>query len=158
MRFDAEMRAVAQLRHPNIVSPIDVGEDPQPRSGRRRPCIISSWSICRARTWRRLVQAKGPLPPDGLASFAHQMADALHEAHSHQLIHRDIKPSNILVTPEGSAKLLDFGLARTARADLTEPGSVLGTLGYMAPEQARDATTVDERADIYSLGATLFWA
>jgi response regulator RpfG family c-di-GMP phosphodiesterase len=157
LRFDAEMRAVAQLRHQNIVSPIDFGEEHSPN-----PDISALHYLVMeylpGEDLEALVQGKGPLAPDRACRIAHQVADALNEAHSHQLIHRDIKPSNILVTSEGSAKLLDFGLARSARARLTEPGSVLGTLGYMAPEQARDATTVDERADIYSLGATLFWA
>src|SRR5207253_4330300 len=105
-----------------------------------------------------LIQAKGPLAVDRACQIAHQVADALLEAHRKRLIHRDIKPSNVFVTPDWSAKLLDFGLARDPRLRLTEPGSVLGTLGYMAPEQCKDATTVDERADIYSLGATLYWA
>ena len=77
--------------------------------------------------------------------------------HKHNLVHRDIKPSNILLTPDGQAKLLDFGLARHFRSRMTEPGTVLGTIDYMAPEQARDASTVDIRADIYGLGGTLFW-
>ena len=157
LRFDAEMRAVAQLRHQNIVTPIDFGEEhsPNPDIGSLHYFVME---YLPGEDLEALIHGKGPLTPDRACRLAHQVADALNEAHSHQLIHRDIKPSNILVTPEGSAKLLDFGLARSARARLTEPGSVLGTLGYMAPEQARDATTVDERADIYSLGATLFWA
>ena len=157
LRFDAEMRAVAQLRHQNIVSPIDFGEEhsPNPDIGSLHYFVME---YLPGEDLEALVHSKGPLTSHRACRLAHQVADALNEAHSHQLIHRDIKPSNILVTPEGSAKLLDFGLARSARARLTEPGSVLGTLGYMAPEQARDATTVDERADIYSLGATLFWA
>jgi response regulator RpfG family c-di-GMP phosphodiesterase len=157
LRFDAEMRAVAQLRHQNIVSPIDFGEQHSPNPD-VSPLHYLVMEYLPGEDLEAMVHGKGPFAPDRACRLAHQVADALNEAHRHQLIHRDIKPSNILVTPEGSAKLLDFGLARSAQARLTEPGSVLGTLGYMAPEQAQDATTVDERADIYSLGATLFWA
>src|SRR5207302_355348 len=77
--------------------------------------------------------------------------------HKFNLVHRDIKPSNILITPEEQAKLLDFGLAQQLDHRMTEPGTVLGTIDYMAPEQAQDASAVDVRADIYGLGATLFW-
>jgi response regulator RpfG family c-di-GMP phosphodiesterase/serine/threonine protein kinase len=155
-RFYAEIRAVAQLRHQNIVSAIDAGEmaSVDPDVGTVHYFVME---YLPGEDLEAIVNRQGALAPDRACQLAHQIADALHEAHRHKLIHRDIKPSNILVTPEGSAKLLDFGLART-RSRLTEPGSVLGTLGYMAPEQAQDATAVDERADIYSLGATLFWA
>jgi response regulator RpfG family c-di-GMP phosphodiesterase len=88
-----------------------------------------------------------------------QIADALAEAHRRRLLHRDLKPSNILVTPEGVAKLLDFGLAlRPDSARITEHGALIGTIGYMAPEQIKDASSVDVRADIYGLGCSLFWA
>ncbi|HEY1377262.1 MAG TPA: HD domain-containing phosphohydrolase [Gemmataceae bacterium] len=155
-RFTAEIRAIGRLRHPNIVAAIDAGRIPStdPDAGALHYFVME---YLPGRDLEALIHAEGPLAPEKACPLAHQVADALLEAHRHRLIHRDIKPSNVLVTPEWSAKLLDFGLART-RSRLTEPGSVLGTLGYMAPEQARDATTVDERADIYSLGATLFWA
>src|SRR4029077_12033266 len=79
------------------------------------------------------------------------------EAHKHNLVHRDIKPSNVQVTPEGQAKLLDFGLARKFSRTLTEQGTLLGTLDYMAPEQISDAHAVDIRADLYGLGGVLYW-
>src|SRR5262249_25104572 len=104
------------------------------------------------------VRAGGPLPVIKACDLMYQVAAALAEAHKHNLIHRDIKPSNIQVTPEGNAKLLDFGLARHFRYSMTEFGTVLGTLAYMAPEQATDPSSVTPRADLYSLGGTLFWA
>jgi response regulator RpfG family c-di-GMP phosphodiesterase/tRNA A-37 threonylcarbamoyl transferase component Bud32 len=155
-RFHAEMRAVAQLRHPNIVSVTDVGEV----RGRDPDAPILHYFVMEylpGQDLEALIHAGGPLPPHRACQLVHQVADALVEAHRRGLIHRDIKPSNVLVTPEGSAKLLDFGLARNYRERLTEPGAVLGTIGYLAPEQAQDATKVDVRADIYSLGATLYW-
>jgi response regulator RpfG family c-di-GMP phosphodiesterase/tRNA A-37 threonylcarbamoyl transferase component Bud32 len=156
-RFRAEMRAIGKLQHPNIVAAIDAGTvvstDPD-----TAPLHYFVMEHIPGQDLEALVHAKGPLAPERACQMARQIADALHEAHGHRLVHRDIKPSNVLLTPEDSAKLLDFGLARAPWARMTEPGSVLGTLGYMAPEQARDSTTVDERADIYSLGATLFWA
>jgi response regulator RpfG family c-di-GMP phosphodiesterase len=103
------------------------------------------------------VKAHGPMAPSRACDLIHQIASALVEAHNHSLVHRDIKPSNILVTPEGQAKLLDFGLARHFRYRQTEPGTLLGSIDYMAPEQVRDAGAVDIRADIYGLGGTLFW-
>ena len=103
------------------------------------------------------VEKLGPLPIAKACDLAFQIASALAEAHKHNLVHRDIKPSNVLITPEEQAKLLDFGLARHFRHRHTEPGTILGTLDYMAPEQAQDAASVDIRADIYALGATLFW-
>src|SRR5689334_23152544 len=155
-RFYAEMRAVGQLRHPNIVSAIDAGEvrSLDPDAGVLHYFVME---YLPGQDLEALVHTHGPIAPEKACQLAHQVADALLEAHRHGLIHRDIKPSNVLVTPEGSAKLLDFGLARNFRERLTEPGAVLGTIGYLAPEQAQDATKVDVRADIYSLGATLFW-
>ena len=87
----------------------------------------------------------------------HQIASALAEANKHGLVHRDIKPSNILVTPEGQAKLLDFGLVHQLGNNLTEAGTILGTVDFMAPEQTQDASRVDIRADLYGLGGTLYW-
>ena len=103
------------------------------------------------------VAAKGPLSAAKACDIAYQIASALAEAHKHGLVHRDIKPSNIVLTPEGQAKLLDFGLARHYTSRLTEPGAALGTLNYMAPEQIRDASSVDIRADVYGLGGVLYW-
>src|SRR5438874_11052406 len=105
-----------------------------------------------------LIREKGPITPHRTCDLFRQIADALSEAHRHGLVHRDIKPSNVLVTPDWQAKVLDFGLARLPHRTVTEPGTLLGTVGYMAPEQARDPSGVDARADLWSLGATMYWA
>jgi len=105
-----------------------------------------------------LVRRGGGLPPNRVCDIFRQIAEALTEAHRVGLVHRDIKPSNILITPDWQAKLLDFGLALHPQHRMTEPGTVLGTVGYMAPEQARDCQAVDARADLFSLGATMCWA
>jgi response regulator RpfG family c-di-GMP phosphodiesterase len=155
-RFYSEMQAVGQLQHPNIVATLDAGEVPCPE----RPGYVIHYYVMEYVPGENLEDAvlrHGPLPPHKACDVIHQVACALAETHKHSLVHRDIKPSNILVTPEGQAKLLDFGVARYLRTRLTDPGIVVGTLGYMAPEQARDASSVDVRADVYGLGATLFW-
>ncbi len=157
-RFLAEMRAVARLHHPNIVAAIDAGkaQDIDPDVAALRYFVME---YVPGQDLEEHVRANGPLAPARACDLAHQVASALAEAHKYDLVHRDIKPSNILVTPEDQAKLLDFGLAHQKQLGprLTEPGTVLGTLDFMAPEQAQDASTVDGRADIYGLGATLFW-
>ena len=156
-RFFQEARAVAQLKHPNIVTAIDAGEEP----ARGPDCPSVPYFVMEfvhGRDLERLA-AGGPLPVALACHLAHQIADALIESHRLGLIHRDIKPSNILVTPTWAAKLLDFGLARVPSEDrLTRTGAQLGTIGYMAPEQARNAHAVDARADVFGLGCTLFFA
>ena len=110
-RFRAEMRAIGQLQHPNIVAAIDAGKvtSNDPDVGTLHYFVME---YIQGQDLEALVHAKGPFAPERACQFARQIADALHEAHSHRLIHRDIKPSNVLVTPDDSAKLLDFGLAR----------------------------------------------
>jgi response regulator RpfG family c-di-GMP phosphodiesterase len=155
-RFLVEMRSVARLHHPNIVAAIDAGRAPSP--DRDSPDLrYFVMEYVPGRDLEQHVKTQGPLVPAKACDLAHQIASALAEAHKFQLVHRDIKPSNILVTPEEQAKLLDFGLTRRTDNRLTEPGTVLGTFDFMAPEQARDASAVDIRADIYGLGGTLFW-
>jgi response regulator RpfG family c-di-GMP phosphodiesterase/serine/threonine protein kinase len=155
-RFYSEIRAVSRLAHPNVIGALDVGE------------VVSSDShtpnlhyfvmeYAPGQNLDQLVRAHGPMPIAQACDVAHQVANALAEAHKHQLVHRDIKPSNIQLTPEGQAKLLDFGLARLLCHRVTRPGIMMGSVEYVAPEQVRDASAVDIRADIYALGATLFW-
>jgi response regulator RpfG family c-di-GMP phosphodiesterase/serine/threonine protein kinase len=156
LRFFTEMRAVAQLQHPNIVAAIDAGEI----AGQDRDAPVLHYFVMEYVPGQNLeehVKDQGPVPIAKACDLAYQVASALAEANKHKLVHRDIKPSNVLITPDSQAKLLDFGLARHFRHRHTEPGTLLGTLDYMAPEQAQDAGSVDIRADIYALGATLFF-
>jgi response regulator RpfG family c-di-GMP phosphodiesterase len=156
-RFFNEIRIIAQLQHPNIVWAIDTGE--LPGEGVDAPMVYYHvMEYVPGKDLETLVDKDGPLAVMRACDITYQIASALVETDKRHLVHRDIKPSNILVTPEGQAKLLDFGLARTAHNRHTQQGIVLGTIDYLAPEQARDASAVDIRADIYSLGGTLYWA
>ncbi len=153
-RFMTEIRAIAQLQHPNIVSAIDAGELTS-ADGKSLHFFVMEYVP--GQDLEDYVRTRGPLAPAEACDLMHQIASALGEANKNHLVHRDIKPSNIQVTPEGQAKLLDFGLARRFSSGLTEQGAILGTLDYMAPEQVEDAHTVDIRADLYGLGGVLYW-
>jgi response regulator RpfG family c-di-GMP phosphodiesterase/tRNA A-37 threonylcarbamoyl transferase component Bud32 len=153
-RFFAEMRAVANMNHPNIVAALDAGFAANEDSASVYFLVME---LIAGQDLEDFVRAKKPQRQKA-CELVYQVASALAEAHKNNLIHRDLKPSNILITESSQAKLLDFGLARQfANTRLTEPGTILGTLDYMAPEQAIDSSTVDIRADIYGLGATLFF-
>src|SRR5262249_12018758 len=106
------------------------------------------------------VRARGPLPIAHAAHFSRQAALGLQHAHERGMVHRDIKPHNLMLTPRAEVKILDFGLARLARESeekgLTADHAMMGTADYVAPEQAEDAHRADIRADIYSLGCTLY--
>lgn len=156
-RFYLEARSVARLQHPNIVACLDAGRHrlSDSVSAIREYFVME---LVPGEDLLNLVHEKGAIPVHQAAALFRQVAEALAEAHRHGLIHRDIKPSNIIVTPDWQAKLLDFGLALHPRPQMTDPGTLLGTVGYMSPEQARNPHTVDGRADLFSLGATLFLA
>ncbi len=158
-RFFQEVRAIRSLRHPNIIAYLDAGEGAGAGPGGQAvPYLVMEYLP--GRNLDDLVTQDGPLPLARASQMAHQVADALTEAHRQGLVHRDIKPSNIVLTADGRAKLLDFGVARlpTPTDRLTQDGARLGTIGYMAPEQARNPRDVDGRADVFGLAATLFYA
>ncbi len=155
-RFMTEMRAIASLQHPNIVAATDAGQiyPVEPNLPVLHYLVMEYVS---GRDLEDIVACDGTLDPATACDLIHQVAGALSEAHNQNLVHRDIKPSNILVNTLHQAKLLDFGLARDFANQMTDPGSLLGTIDYMAPEQAQNPSAVDIRADIYGLGATLYW-
>jgi response regulator RpfG family c-di-GMP phosphodiesterase/serine/threonine protein kinase len=156
-RFLRELRAVAQLNHPNIVAAFDAGLCPGAHACEPDIYYFAMEHLI-GKDLEQEVRGRR-LSIGEACALAYQIASALDEAHRHQLVHRDIKPSNVFVTQNRQAKLLDFGLVRHLRSDaFTTPDVVLGTLEYMAPEQASDASQVDVRTDIFGLGATLFFA
>jgi tRNA A-37 threonylcarbamoyl transferase component Bud32 len=147
-RFRREARAVAQLSHPHIVGVIDAGED------EGRPYIV--FEYVEGETLKERIRRMGRLPVDEALAYAIEIARALGCAHSHHIVHRDVKPQNVLIDGEGSAKVTDFGIARTLDQEgLTADGRVLGTTDYVSPEQAL-GHDVNGQSDIYSLGVVLY--
>lgn len=156
IRFDTERRSIAQLQHPNIVRLLDMGEAASPDPD--VPLLyFYAMEFVPGHDLEAQVKQLGRLSLEQVCHLAVQMASALHCAHQHGLVHRDIKPSNILWTETGQAKLLDFGLAQAHMHRHTQPGTILGALEYIAPEQAADGANVDIRADLYALGTTLYF-
>ncbi len=157
-RFERQGRAVAALNHPNIAQLFDIGAMPN-GSGYLVMEYVEG------------TEPKGPLPVDEVLKIAEQIADALDAAHEKGITHRDLKPANIKIKPDGTVKVLDFGLAKlgqsatpgsgnpetspTLTMHATEVGMILGTAGYMSPEQAR-GKHVDRRADIWAFGVVLY--
>jgi Tol biopolymer transport system component len=156
-RFEQEACSASALNHPNIVTIHEIGS-----SG---PTVYIAMELVSGETLRELLHA-GPLPTKRLLNVAFQIADAVAKAHAAGIVHRDLKPENVMITSEGAVKILDFGLAKLLKppsdqssnletAQETNAGSVLGTVGYMSPEQA-SGKTVDFRSDQFSLGSILY--
>ena len=147
-RFRREARSVAQLSHPHIVGVIDAGEEDG------RPYIV--FEYVEGETLKERIRRMGRLPMDEAIAYAIEIARALGCAHSHHIVHRDVKPQNVLIDSEGSAKVTDFGIARTLDQEgLTADGRVLGTTDYVSPEQAL-GHDVNGQSDIYSLGVVMY--
>lgn len=175
-RFEREARALAALNHPNIAQVYGLDEGPESRDGRNGsdglPVPFLVMELLEGRSLSNLL-ADGALPAKKAVDYAAQIARGLAAAHDRSIIHRDLKPDNIYVLPDGRVKILDFGLARQAepegpaahaatepgtlvtRVRVTDPGTVMGTVGYMAPEQVR-AEPTDARSDLFSLGVVLY--
>jgi serine/threonine protein kinase len=168
-RFQREVKAAARLSHPNIVTAYDADQ-----AGETHFLVME---LVEGVSLARLVADEGPLPVALACNYVRQVALGLQHAHERGMVHRDVKPQNLMRTKEGQVKILDFGLARFLRESaaaeppvsdlspfgpaqpdaLTQVGAMMGTPDFMAPEQASDASTADVRADIYSLGCTLYY-
>ena len=147
-RFRREARAVAQLSHPHIVGVIDAGED------EGRPYIV--FEFVEGETLKDRIRRCGRLPVEEAIAYAIEIARALGAAHARHIVHRDVKPQNVLIDLEGSAKVTDFGIARSLDQEgLTADGRVLGTTDYVSPEQAL-GHDVNGQSDVYSLGVVLY--
>ncbi|MDR0782849.1 MAG: protein kinase [Propionibacteriaceae bacterium] len=152
-RVQREAQAAAGLNHPNIVSIYDTGEFVDD-TGLSLPYIVME--LVDGQTLQHLVRAEGALVPARALEVIQAVLDALECSHEQGIIHRDIKPANVMVTGKGAVKVMDFGIARVDNADkLTQTGSVLGTVAYLAPEQIR-GDALDHRADLYAAGCLLY--
>jgi serine/threonine protein kinase/tetratricopeptide (TPR) repeat protein len=159
LRFRREIEAAGRLKHPNVVAAVDADED--------RGVHFLVMDYVEGRDLDGVVRERGPLPAALAIDYLIQAARGLEAAHAQGIVHRDIKPANLMLDTEGTVRVLDLGLARlvdaanpyghAAGGRLTESGMYMGTVDYMAPEQAEDSRRADHRADIYSLGCTLHY-
>ena len=159
-RFEVEINQLSRLSHPNIVRAFDAG-----RSG---GITYLAMELVEGETLDSRVQRRGPLKPQQAIAIVRQTAEALAYSHQHGIIHRDVKPANLMLDSTGTVKLLDLGMLRMiqesivdadspTRVELSRTGVLLGTPEFMAPEQAEDPSSADERSDIYALGGTFYF-
>lgn len=147
-RFHREAMSATSLTHPNIVTVYDVGED------RDMHYIVMEHVV--GKTLKKYIQEYSPLSPARTVHIMKQLTSAIGHAHDHGIIHRDIKPQNLLVDEEGNVKITDFGIATTLSAtSYTQTNSVIGTVHYLSPEQARGGVATNQ-SDIYALGIVMY--
>jgi serine/threonine protein kinase len=148
-RFEQEARAMAKLSHPNLLRVVDIDHDG------RTPFMVME--LARGGAVTEWMKRHGPVPPVLACRAAQRCCEGLAAAHAVGVVHRDVKPHNLLIREDASVALTDFGIAHVEEnVQLTATGTIMGTFAFMAPEQRTDAKSVDLRADVYSLGATLY--
>ncbi len=148
-RFLREAQAAGALVHPNIVAVHDIGQDP----ATGQPYIVMEH--VEGQDLKKVIKSRAPLPPEEATRICLQIASALDYAHSRGIVHRDIKPANVLISERGQVKITDFGVARLPGSDLTQTDQMVGSPGFMSPEQLR-GTAVDGRSDLFALGVILY--
>jgi eukaryotic-like serine/threonine-protein kinase len=154
VRFRREAQAAASLNHPAIVAVYDTGEDRTTTGA--TPYIVMEY--VEGETLRDVLRREGRLQPDRAMSLAADICGALDFSHRNGIVHRDVKPGNVMITPQGTVKVMDFGIARAvsdSAATMTSTAAVIGTAQYLSPEQAR-GESVDARSDVYSMGCLLY--
>lgn len=168
-RFVGEARAASALNHPNILTIYEIDQAQPDNDSEQSADVVHyiAMEFIDGKTLNRLIHTD-KVDLNSLLNYLAQAADGLAKAHANGIVHRDLKPDNIMVTSDGFAKILDFGLAKlveTLEADTQEiaqplsiPGMILGTLGYMSPEQAQAKSNIDQRSDIFSFGCILYEA
>jgi len=154
VRFRREAQASASLNHPAIVAVYDTGEDRTTTGA--TPYIVMEY--VEGETLRDVLRREGRLSPERAMSLTADISAALDFSHRNGIVHRDVKPGNVMITPQGTVKVMDFGIARAvsdSAATMTSTAAVIGTAQYLSPEQAR-GEGVDARSDVYSAGCLLY--
>ncbi|HQR67265.1 MAG TPA: serine/threonine-protein kinase, partial [Thermoanaerobaculia bacterium] len=146
-RFLREAQAAGTLSHPNIVTVHDVGEEDE--------VSFIAMEYVEGKNLKQVIRDKERLSFERIAEIISEVAGALDYAHRKGIVHRDVKPANIIITPDGTVKIMDFGIAKIETSSLTETGQFLGTPNYMSPEQVT-GEAVDGRSDLFSLGVVLY--